>query len=73
MIRTLGVNCSLFLVSSKDHGKTEVDKASDEMVIGAVPALCQFSLHVSQRNHLGQSLKALDNALKRFYKEKGIF
>jgi len=40
--------------------------------MGAVQPLCEFSLLVSQQNHLYLSLKALDNALKRFY-TKGIF
>jgi hypothetical protein len=43
------------------------------MVMGAVRALCEFSLLVSQQNHSDLSLTALDNALKRFYKKKGAF
>jgi len=43
------------------------------MVMGAVWALCECSLLVSQQNHSDLSLKALDNALKRFYQKKGIF
>jgi len=39
----------------------------------AVWALCEFSLLVSQQNHSDLSLKALDHALKRFYKKKGPF
>ena len=47
--------------------------ASDEMVIGAVRAFCEFSPLVSQRNHSDLSLQALDDALKQFYQKKGIF
>jgi len=43
------------------------------MVMGAVRALCEFSLLVSQQNHSDLSLAALDDALKRFYKKKGAF
>jgi hypothetical protein len=73
MIRTLAVNCATILDSSKDDGKTPAEKASDDMVIGAVRALCEFSLLVSQQNHSDLSLTALDDALKQFYKKKGGF
>jgi len=43
------------------------------MVMGAVLALCEFSLLVSQHNHSDQSLTAIDDALNRFYKMKGAF
>jgi len=48
MIRTLSVNCTPILDCSKDDGKTVAETASDEMVMGAVQALCEFSLLVSQ-------------------------
>jgi len=73
MIRTLAVNCAPILVCSTDDGKTAAETASDEMVMGAVRELCEFSLLVSQQNHSDLSLKALDDALKRFYQKKGIF
>jgi len=73
MIRTLAVNCAPILVCSKDDGKTAAETASDEMVMGAVRGLCQFSLLVSQQNHSDLSLTALDDALKWFYQKKGIF
>jgi hypothetical protein len=73
MIRTLAVNCAPILDCSKDDGKTPAETASDEMVMGAVRALCEFSLLVSQQNHSDLSLTALDDALKRFYKKKGAF
>jgi len=73
MIRTLAVNCAPILVCSTDDGKTVAETASNEMVMGAVRALCEFSLLVSQQNHSDLSRKALDDALKRFYHKKGIF
>jgi hypothetical protein len=73
MIRTQAVNCAPILVCSKDEGKTALETASNEMVIGALRALCVFSLLVNQQNHLDLSLKALDDALKQFYKKTGIF
>jgi len=73
MIRTLSANCAPILDCSKDDGKTVSETASDEMVMGAVQALCEFSLLVSQQNHSDLSLTALDDALNRFYKKKGAF
>ena len=73
MIRTLAVNCARILVCSTDDRKTAAETASDEMVIGAVRALCEFPLLVSQQHHSDLSLKALDDALKRFCQKKGIF
>jgi hypothetical protein len=73
MIRTLAVNCAPILVCSKDDRKTAAETASDEMVMGAVQALCEFSLLVSKQNYSDLSLKALGNALKEFYRKKGIF
>jgi len=73
MIRTLAVNCAAILDSSQDAGKTAAETASDEMVMGAVLALCEFSLCVSKQNHSDPSLAALDDGLKRFYKKKGAF
>ena len=69
MIRTLAGNCAPILVWSKDDGKT----ASDEMVMGAVRALYEFSLLLSQQNHSDLSLNALDDALKRYHQKKGVF
>jgi hypothetical protein len=73
MIRTLAVNCAPIFDCSKDDGQTAAENASNEMVMGAVQALCEFSLLVSQQNHSDLSLEALDDALKRFYTKKGIF
>ena len=73
MIRTLAVNCAPILVCSKDEGKTAAETASDKMVMGAVRALCEFSLLVSQQNHTDLCLKALDDVLKQFYQKKRIF
>jgi hypothetical protein len=62
-IRTLEVYCAPNLDCSQNAGKVVAETASDEMVIGAVHALCEFSQPVSQLNHSEQSLAALDNAL----------
>jgi len=67
------VNCAPIYDCSKDDGKTPAETASDEMVMGAVRALCEFSLLVSQQNHSDLSLTALDDALKQLYKKKGAF
>jgi len=64
MITTLAVNCDPILVSSNDDRKTLVETASDEMVMGAMWALCEFSILVSHQNHSDVSLNALDDALK---------
>jgi len=73
MIRTLAVNCTPILDRSNDNGKTPAETASDEMVMGAVRALCEFSLLVSQQNHSDLSLTAVDDALKQFERKKGAF
>jgi hypothetical protein len=72
MIRTLAVYCAPILDCYKDVGKTAAKTACDEMVMGAVRAIGEFSLLVSQLNHLDLFLNALDDALKRFYQKKGI-
>ena len=48
-----------------------METASDEMVMEAVRALCEFSLLISQQNYSGLSLAALDDALQEFYKMTG--
>ena len=73
IIRTLAVNCAPILVCSKDDRKTAAETASDEMVMGAAQASCEFSLLVGQQDQSDLSFKALDDALKRFYMKKGIF
>jgi len=73
MIRTQAVNCPPVLDCFKDDGNITAENASDEMVIGAVRASCEFSLLVRQRNHSDLSLTALDDALKRFYQNEDIF
>jgi len=72
-IRTLSVNCVPILDCSKDDGKAAAETASDEMVMGAVRALCESSLLVSQQNHSDLSLTALDDELKQFDKKKCAF
>jgi hypothetical protein len=73
MIRTLAVNCAPILDCSKDVGITATENASHEMVMGAVWALCEFALLVSQQNHSDLSLTVLDDTLKHLYQKKGIF
>jgi len=73
MIKTLAVNCTPIPDCSHDAGKTAAETRFDEMVMGAVQALCEFSLLVSQQNHSDLSLAALDNVLKEFSKKMGSF
>jgi len=73
MIRSLAVNCAPILDCCKDDGKTPAETASDEIVMGAVRALCEFSLLVSQQNLSDLSLTAQDYALNRCYRKKGAF
>jgi len=73
IIRTLAVNCAPILDGSLDARKTAADTDSDEMVMGAVWALSEFSLLVSRQDHSDLSLAALDDAPKRFHKKKGAF
>ena len=72
MIRTLAVNCAQILVCFKNDRKTVAETASHELVMGAVRALCEICLLVSQQNHSDVSLKAVEDAVKRFYQKKGI-
>jgi hypothetical protein len=69
IIRTRAVNCAPMLDCSQDAWITAAETASDVMVMGAVRALCEYSLLVSQQNHSDLSLAALDDALKRSYKQ----
>jgi hypothetical protein len=65
MFRTLAVNCAPVLNCFKDNRKSVAENTSDEMVMGAVQAICEFSLLVSQQNYLDLFLKAQDYGLKR--------
>jgi len=71
MIRTLAVNYAPILDCAQHARKPAAETSSDGMVMGAVRALCEYSLLVSQQYHSELSLAALDDALKRFYKKKG--
>jgi len=73
MIRTPAVNCATIPDCSKDYRITVVDTTSDEMGMGAVRALCEFSVLVCQQNHSNLTLPALDNALKQFHNRSVIF
>jgi len=67
------VNYVPILVCSQDDGRTAAETASDEMVMGAVRALCEFSRLVSKQNHSDLSHNTPPDAVKRFYQKKGIF
>lgn len=67
--RKVAITCDPLSLSSNDNEKTVVGSALDEMVIGAVYILCEFSLLVSSQNHHDLSLKALDNPLNNFAKK----
>jgi len=71
MIRTVGLHCAPILHCSKNDRNTPVETASDEVVMGVVLVLCEFSLSVSQRNHSDLYLTALSEALKQFHQKKG--
>jgi len=73
MIRTRPVNCTPIVDISKDDGKIAAENASDEMVMGAVWTLCEFSGLVRQQNHSNLSLKALDDALKPYWQKNFLF
>jgi hypothetical protein len=47
-----------------DKRKTPAETASDEIVMGAVQELCEFSLLVSQQNLSDLFLTALDDVLR---------
>jgi hypothetical protein len=73
LIRTLVVNGTPIFDFSQDVGKSPVETVSDAMVIGAVRALCEFTLLVSQQNHSDLSLAALEEALQRFQIKRCAF
>jgi len=73
MIRTLAVICAPILDCSKVDRKTLAETASDGIVMGAVRALREFSVLVSQHNHSDLSRTALDDALKLFHKKESAF
>jgi hypothetical protein len=73
MIKTLAVNSNPILFRSMDDRKTATETASDEMVMGALWTLCEFSLLVSQQNHSDLSLKALNDALVQCNLMNAIF
>jgi len=66
IIRILAVNCAPILDCSQDAGKPAAENPSNEIVMGAEQALCEFSLLVGKQNHSDLSLKALNDAVKRF-------
>jgi len=62
-----------FMTTPKNDGKTMVETASDEMVMGAARAWYEFTLLVRQQTESDLSLTALGNTLKQFYKNKGTY
>jgi hypothetical protein len=58
---------------SQDTCKIATEITFKEVVMDAVPALCEFSLLERQQNQSDLSLKALDNAHKQLYQRKGNF
>jgi len=73
MIGTLVIKCDVALDSTMDNENIAVEIASNELVMGAVPALCEFSPHVSQENHSDISLKAQNDALMQFTRRRVLF
>jgi len=69
----VAITCDPLIISCNDIEKSVVDAAFDEMVIGAVFVLCEFSLLVSSQNHHDLSLKALNNPLNNFEMELNSF
>jgi hypothetical protein len=61
------------LISFKDDWTPVAETSSDEMEMGAMRGLCQFSQLVSQPCNSDQSHEALDDVLKRFYQRKGRY
>jgi hypothetical protein len=61
MITTQAINSAPNIVCCTDDAKTAAETASVEIVMGAVRALCEFTLLVSQQNYLNLSLKALND------------
>jgi hypothetical protein len=68
-MNTLVIKCDVALDSKNDNENIVVEITSNEMVMCAVPALSEFSPHVSQENHSDISLKAQNDALLQIYLE----
>jgi len=73
MIRISERNYTWILTSSKNHRKAMGDTAPDDMVMGAVQALCEFCVHLSQQNDYDLSHKAVDNSLTWFFMTNCVF
>jgi len=73
MIRTREANFAAIRLCIKDTRTLALETVSDELAIGSLQALYEFSLLVSPQNHSDQSLTALEDALKQFYMKKGAF
>jgi hypothetical protein len=73
MICTLEVNCATIRDCFQDTGKAAAETGTDEMVMGAAWALCEFSRFVSQQTYSEVSLAEEDNGLKRFENKNSGF
>jgi len=63
MIRTLAPNCAPLHVCSVDDKKGTAHTGSDEIVIGAVRAVCDFPELVRKHHHSDLSIQAWDDVL----------
>jgi len=63
MISTLAANFGSFLGCLSYDGKTPAETSSDEIVMGALHALHEYSIHASQQNHSNLSHKEVGDTL----------
>ena len=68
-MRTLAVNCAPLLLYLNVDRKSAAETPSHNIIIGAVQAVCEFSVLVSQQNHSDIFLKTLGDALKQIYQK----
>ena len=73
MISTLAVNFGSFLGCLNYDGKRAAETASDEIIMGALHALCEYSIHVSQQNHSDLSLKGVNDGHQGFPSAQVLF
>lgn len=66
IVRTVAANCTLIVVSSTEDANNAAGTASDNILLGAVQALCKYFLHFNKHNHSALFLAALDITLKQF-------
>jgi low affinity Fe/Cu permease len=73
IIQTLVVYYTPILVWSTHDRIIAVGNASNDMVLEAKWALCEFYLLVMQQNHCNLSFNRLDNALRQNLSDTGHF